>query len=287
MPVHLPMLDEHAPWSLSKSDLAAKCPYAFKLRYLEKVKRASGTHAQIGIAAHEVQEFILNDMVPKVALETALNNMPNLTVKEIETVESMLGNMASFHERMQRFRKKHDVVEVFNEQKWAINRQFEPVDWKDPDAFYRGIVDYAMLTRGGYLVVMDHKSGRRHPVEKYSRQLDSYAVLGLSMYSDIKGAHAALHYIKTGDIDWHFMRKTDVIQGLLRAALVEMLSVRAAKLPGYPVTPNKFCKWCDYIEHCPTGLEKVATEKEAKRLETNRKARERNAKKRAAKKATK
>lgn len=259
------MLDEHAPWSLSKSDLAAKCPYAFKLRYLDKVARKEGTEAKIGVTAHRAQELVLKGSAPLEATATALAESPNLVHSEISSVESLVGAYGSFYERMQRFKEKWNVVQEFYEQQWAVDRDFNAIDYFDEKAFFRGVVDYAMLTADGYLVVVDHKSGKRRPVDYYSRQLEAYCVLALAHMPDLKGVHGALHFIKTQDIDWHIMRKRDEITGVLRSALREMLKRRADDLAGFEPKPQSLCKWCDYRENCDAGTEHLIATGKLKR----------------------
>lgn len=272
-------LNQFAPWSISKSDLAAKCPYAFYLRYVSRLPRTAGTASKIGTAAHRVQELLLQHKAPREALDEALTEAEDLTHAEIESVEGLLGKMTDFYARIQRFKERTNIVEEFYEQNWAINSKFEAVPDDAPDIFFRGVVDYAMLTAGGYLIVIDHKSGRRHPVEKYAKQLDAYAVLGLAAHPKIHGVHAALHYIATGDIDWHHMRKTPQITKVLRPHMSEYLRTRAAGLQEFAPRVNNLCGWCDYLEHCADGKAAVAAKKEERRLATNKKARDRRASK--------
>lgn len=256
------LVDEYAPWSISKSDLAGKCPYAFYLRYLERVPRAEGTHAKIGVTAHRAQELVLRDkMSPVTAVEQAIAESPALTHSEMEAVRALTGNIGMFFSRMEKFKERHGVTEEFFEQKWAVNRDFKRTDYDAPDAFFRGIVDYAMITSSNYLIVIDHKSGRRHPVDYYARQLDSYAVLGAAEMPQVKGVHASLHYMKSRDLDWHEMRKIDVISSMLVYAQRDLLTRRANDLVGFAPKVNKFCKWCDYLAHCETGKASLPPEK--------------------------
>lgn len=260
------LLEQYAPWSISKSDLAGKCPYAFHLRYVAKVKRAEGTHAKVGITAHRAQELILRDkMAPNEALEVAVAESPNLTSGEIAATEELKDAFGAFTLRMDKFKERFGVEEEFYEQKWAITRDYKRTGYEDADAFFRGIVDYAMLTKTGYLVVVDHKSGRQHPVDYYGRQLDAYAILGQAEFPDIKGVHASLHYMKTKDLVWHHLRRTDEINGVLRSAHKEVLARRAEELEGFKPKVNKFCKWCDYLAHCETGQQALIPASKLKR----------------------
>lgn len=247
------MLNTYAPWSLSKSDLAAKCPKAFKLRYIDKLPRKEGTEAKIGVTAHRALELMLQGGESEQALAQALEEAPLLLSKEIDAVRALYPAMCDFVARMARFKEKHGAVKEFFEESWTLDRNFQPVAWDSPEAFFRGVVDYAILTESGYLVVIDHKSGRRRPVDYYAAQLDAYALLGLAHLPDIKGVHAALHFVKTKDLDWHFLRKESEIRGMLRSALMDMLKRRADMLTEFSASPSTLCKWCDFYAGCEEG----------------------------------
>ena len=250
---------------MSKSDLAGKCPYAFGLRYVDKVPSKSGTHAKIGIAGHRVAELVLKGDKPKEALAQSLAEYDDLTSKEQDKVTALLPAITTFYAKVQDFKHKQGVVDEFLEQQWAVDAQFNAVDWNSPDAFFRGIVDHALLTDKGYLIVIDHKTGRRRPVDYYARQLDAYAVLAVAQMPELKGVQGALHYVGAEAIDWYVMRKREVIDGVLRSSLVELLQRRAAGLGAYEPNPNYLCKWCDYLEKCDAGNEYVQLTKKKKK----------------------
>lgn len=258
-------LHSFAPWSLSKSDLAAKCPYAFKLRYLDKVARREGKEAKIGTAAHTVQELILRGEDPRIALQAAFDEMPQLLEEERAVVEELLPAYTAFYERMQRFKDRYPVRAEYFEQEWAVNENFEAVPYDSPEAFFRGIVDYALVTEQNYLIVIDHKSGKRKPVSNYANQLDSYAVLGLAVHPELTGVHAALHYMKAKELDWHTLRRAHEIRSMLKSYTRDFLRKRAEKLEGYPTQTSPLCKWCDYLQNCPTGNEYLVQAKSLKR----------------------
>ena len=274
------LLHTYAPWSLSKSDLAGKCPYAFKLRYIDKASRTVGEASKIGTAAHRVQELMLiDDLAPNAALKQGLAEAPDLLHGEQLKVAELLPNIASFTERIRSFKKTNPITAHYGERSWSVDEKFNFLDENSAGVFLRGVVDYAMTTVGGYVIVIDHKSGRQHPIEKYARQLDTYAVLALAAFPEAKGVRAALHYIATGAVEWHHMRDAKTIRKTLQPYVKEYLRSRAAGLEGFPAKPQTLCKWCDYLEHCEAGKQFVAEQAETRRIATNTKARETRARK--------
>lgn len=275
-------LDAFAPWSISKSDLAAKCGRAFHLRYVQKLPRSTSEASRVGTAAHRVQELLLQGMEPRAALAQGLAEAVDLTAKEVLAVEAMLPRMVTFVERLARFKEKMGVIEESFERKMAITKKFQYADDDSPDVFVRGVIDYEGYTKSGYAIVIDHKSGREHPVEKYAKQLDLYAILEEAARPGIRGVHAALHYIPTGNIVWHHLRPAEVIRKTLRPHMMEYLTARANSLKNFEPRVNDLCGWCDYLAHCPEGAAAVAEKKEKKRLATNERARERRVEKKRA-----
>jgi len=276
------MLDRFAPWSISKSDLAAKCGRAFHLRYVQKLPRTTSEASRVGTAAHRVQELLLQGLEPKAALAQGLAEAIDLTMKERLAVEALLPNMVSFVSRLASFKDKHGMLDEGFERNMAVSKNFTAVGDDDPSIFARGVIDYDLLTKSDYVVVIDHKSGREHPVEKYAKQLDSSAILIEAARPGIKGVHAALHYIATGNIVWHHVRPAAVIRKTLRPHLMEYLTTRANSLGNFEPRVNTLCGWCDYLQHCPEGTAAVAAKKEEKRVATNTKARERRVEKKRA-----
>jgi hypothetical protein len=280
--VNMSMLDRFAPWSISKSDLAAKCGRAFHLRYVQRLPRTTSEASRIGTAAHRVQELLLRGLDPKEALAQGLAEALDLTSKERLAVEALLPNMVKFKSRLDSFKDKHGVLDEGFERDVAITKTFARAENDASDVFVRGVIDYDLHTKSDYVVVIDHKSGREHPVEKYSKQLDLYAVLVEAARPCIKGVHAALHYIATGNIVWHHPRPVATIRKTLRPHMMEYLATRANSLGTFEPRVNALCGWCDYLQHCPEGTAAVAAKKEEKRVATNTRARERRVEKKRA-----
>lgn len=276
------MLDRFAPWSISKSDLAAKCGRAFHLRYIQKLPRTTSEASRVGTAAHRVQELLLRGLGPKEALAQGLAEAIDLTSKEQLAVEALLPNMVKFKARLDSFKDRHGMLDEGFERDVAMSKTFTPVVGDASSAFVRGVIDYDLHTKSDYVVVIDHKSGREHPVEKYAKQLDLYAVLIDVVRPGIKGVHAALHYIATGNIVWHHPRPVATIRKTLRPHLMEYLAARANALGNFEPRVNALCGWCDYLQHCPEGMSAVAAKKEEKRVATNTRARERRVEKKRA-----
>lgn len=267
------LVDRFAPWSISKSDLAAQCTLAFRFKFIDRIRTESfGEEARIGTAAHRVQELILQGRHPKEAVGTTFEEQSNLTSVEQAKVQELLGAFIAFAERAEKYKRENGVTDELYENKWAVDRSMNAIAYDSKDAFFRGIVDYGMVldTRG--IVIVDHKSGKFKPIEKHQKQLDSYAVLASANLPQIKMVKAGIHYMKTQKLDWHAPRTRDVIDKMLKSWLTRLLTERANRLSVFEPTLTPLCNWCDYKTRCPEGLA-FAEEWLAKKKEKERGAR--------------
>lgn len=253
------LLDAHAPWSLSKSDLAAKCTLAFRLRYIDKIRSgSSGTEAKVGVAAHRVQELLLQGVAPRDAIEQTLQEIQDLTSKEVETLRGLLEALIAYAKRIEDYKLRTGVVQELYEQEWAIDRNYQACAYDDPKALFRGIVDHGLLLADDAFVVVDHKSGKQREIDYYQKQLDAYAVLALAHLPQIRGVRAGIHFMKTKQLEWHTTRSRDVIENMLRPWLLHLLTSRAALLETHTANPTPLCGWCDYKDSCVAGSEFLA-----------------------------
>ena len=251
----LPVL-EYRPWSPSKADLALRCPRAFKYRYVDHIKSEyKGSAAKVGTTAHKAQELVIEGSGVKEAFDKALEEFQHeLTSTEVEQVSSFAVAVETFNEYLRRFKVKHKVVEVHAEKPWAINTKFEPCDYSDKEALIRGIVDLVLLLESGQVVIIDHKSGRKKPVDNYATQLDTYAVLALAHYPQATAVQCAIHFMAHEKVEWYVLRKRTDIVSLLQPWLVDTLNKRANGLEGFrPIVKRWTCGWCDFRKVCPEG----------------------------------
>lgn len=255
MKLALPVL-EYSPWSPSKVDLAARCPRAFKYRYVDKIKTdKKGSAAKVGTTAHKAQELSIEGASTKEAFELAITEYAHeLTTSEIEQVNSFAPAVEEFGSFLTRFKNKYGVRAIYAEKEWAIDANFNACDYSSKTALIRGIIDLVLLLDNGQAVIIDHKSGKKKPVESYSTQLDTYAILALANNPEIKAVQCAIHFMAHEKVEWYVLRRRDDIQSLLHPWLVSLLNKRATGLEGYnPVVKRWTCGWCDFLKVCPEG----------------------------------
>lgn len=256
----LPLL-KHAPWSPSKVDKAMQCAYSFHKLYTDRVPRTSNTYARTGVAVHRAQELILEGKKATLAVEQAIEESTDLTHDEKELVQTFIDSMVAFSARLERFKRKHGIEKILLEEKWAITADFEPCDFKDPRAMIRGVVDLAMVTGQGYVIIIDHKSGKKKPVNKFALQLDTYIVMAHAHFPECKGVQAALHFVAHSDIKWDTPRKPAQITKVLRPWLKNHLITATNHVTERTTHTGWWCNWCEFKPQCPAWNENGENDK--------------------------
>ncbi len=139
----------------------------------------------------------------------------------------------------------------------------------------RGVVDHAMRTSDDFLIVLDHKSGKKKPIGEHSTQFYAYMALALVNFPGLKGVQSGIHYIGEPKVDWfpRFDGKPgawtrDEIVRTMFPWLRQFLNRTALKLgvvdTGAPRAETGWqCSFCGFSAHCEQGRAEI--EKRARR----------------------
>jgi len=275
---------KHGPWSVSKNDVLQRCPRQYQFKYLLKAEETSKQSAsKLGVAAHYVLEVALADPSSDLTeLAEKASTKEKLTEGEGRELRTKLSAIAGFVGRIRRFKEARGVKKEIIEHKLAITQDFEPCGFFDKRAILRGLVDHALITNDDIMVIIDHKSGRKKPIEQHSTQFYAYMLMALANYP-IAGVQCAINYVGTDAVEWFPKPNGDsgvwTISDIhrLRSWLEHTLNSCARTLtvldnlePGgvAPTNTNNLCGWCGYLDRCPEGqayVEKRRSAKEEKR----------------------
>jgi len=250
---------KYAPWSISKADLAETCPSQFELKHIKRApEEAVAAENKVGTAAHSVLEFRVGGQDAKTAKAAALEKTP-LTERETEDLRVLEDSIEEFVRKFDAFCKNYGVTEVLREQQWGLTAEGKPTGFKAPDVFFRGVVDLAAITRDQALVVIDHKSGAAKDIKrwgKYSRQINTYAVMGLANMPQITGVRGALHFLQGPRdlrLQWLDFLDAERIRKLHTPWLFEVVNKAAANLTAPFVAKPTLKKWpCNYCPYKPS-----------------------------------
>lgn len=248
---------KHAPWSMSKADTAKNCPYKFHLKYVDKAKGITTTSdAVIGSAVHKALEHYFNGIPLVTAFETAVKEY-NLTTKEIESVYALYPNTANFVEKFSKYRIKNASIDPKIELKLGITVDGTPAKFFDnANCFFRGAIDLLLQFKSEIpsALVLDHKTGKAHPIEHFQTTLNAYILLAkVSAFPEMRRAIVALNFIKDNEISFSrtgWQQTTDIAPYLLD--LYRYLN-DATKNAQNPEVTNRtpLCGWCEFQQNCP------------------------------------
>lgn len=251
---------KHAPWSMSKANLARNCSLAFDLKYVKHVrgKRPPRSAAgSIGRAIHQILEALLKG-VPLSEIKGEIFRASideRLTTPEIEDVMGYTHNIAAFLKRLDAYKEKHQVTKTAVEERFSFSRDFLPVEYNTPDTFFRGVWDLVMHI-GDELVILDHKSGElgnpEKVLERYDNQRRFYAIGALNQFPDLKNVHVAFHYVKVEEIVWAKERDSAKrIRDEYIPWYIAHLNQCTENIPSRSPQKGWHCSFCNYTRMCP------------------------------------
>jgi len=254
---------DFAPWSMSKAKLALQCPFAFNLKYVQRIseKKADKSSAnRIGVAVHEVLEDVIKGMPIKSAYQKGMAKH-QLTSVEMDESLAMMHNVQTFMERLAVFKRERDVTEQHVEKKFGLDKDLHPVAFFGNTVFFRGVWDLCLRAQSKYLIIIDHKTGQaKIDISQYEDQLRMYAIAGVRVFEGIEGVQAALNYIQgdTGMV-WDKMHKPEQIQTEFIEWFEGFLNNAATCATRTHAHPGYWCGYCAYVSACP--IKATATEK--------------------------
>jgi len=132
------------------------------------------------------------------------------------------------------------------EQKLAITEDFQPCEFFDDKAWFRGVVDVS-IRMGPVAVLLDWKMGK---VLDDSVQLALFAQLAFSHYPELQKVRTEFVWLKSGDLTTREDFARNEMAELWAAVLPRLEPVKQAFVTGeYPVTPNRLCR-----KYCPVTI---------------------------------
>ena len=199
------------PWSLSKYGRYKRCPAQYDYKYNKNIADPAGAAAQRGTNIHAQIEGFL-----KTGEWTA--------------------NISAYAKKMaEKARSEEFIPEV----RIALDEQWKPVDWKDPSAWVRGVIDGVKVS-ADYVTMAEWKSGKiwdDHPLQR-----NLYLIFGLSVYSapsarittvytDLE--HGIEDILNRSDLEKHRAEWKSRITPMLKDTF-------------FSPRPGQHCAWCPF-----------------------------------------
>lgn len=219
-------------WSYSRYRDYDKCPYYAKLKHLDKIPDGppGGSPAMArGSAIGKMAEDFVKGTLKKLPMELKLFEA------EFKAAQAL--------------RMKN----VFVEESWCFNRDWQPVAWNDWDnVWFRVKQDLCGIDEAtNVLVPVDHKTGKYREGElgSYIEQLEIYSLGGMCEFPEVTGASPRLWFLDEGVI-YPQINGDEIYYD--RSELEQLKRKWTAKVkPMFADTtfrpkPNAKCQYCAY-----------------------------------------
>ena len=204
------------PWSYSRLSTYEDCPKSYWYSYVEGLPgfRPPSPAANRGSDIHT-------------AAEEYLKGVRKIYPPELQKV--------SAHAMLLKQKKAQ------SELKLAVTDKWEPCDYKDPNAYLRGIVDI-LYVEDKTVHVQDWKSGQVYP--GHATQMENYVAITAAHFPEAETYVTRLVYIDQGIVT--LPKHTAPARLKPIRMLMDGRIKNAEDDTIFPVQPGQACKWCNY-----------------------------------------
>jgi hypothetical protein len=216
------------PWSYSRLECYETCPKQFWYSYIEHVKgfRPPSPAAERGTNIHALGEkYLIGDL--------------KIYPQEFQKVSGHLMGLK--------------VKQAKPETEMAVDFAWNPVEYSDPKAYFRGIIDvHYEVDEGETVHIEDFKTGQVY--DSHPKQMEMYVPLVAAQYPNAKKFVTRLIYIDSGVVTPSKVTPRDRVKPI--RLLLDGRIKNAEEDTIFSVRPSaNVCKWCDYSQRyggpCP------------------------------------
>jgi hypothetical protein len=225
-------------WSYSRLLDYERCPYALKLKVIDKLPVVQHTSAERGTTIHlQAEQFV-----------------------GCEVSDKLPGTLSHFAEEFTALRRQFDEGIVSLEGEWGFDQDWMPVNYAT--AWLRMKLDAAVFLTPIKAVVIDYKTGRKDGNEiKHGEQVLLYAIATFIKFPKLKEVIVELWYLDKNLITTASYTRLQALR------YVQTFHDRAMKMVTaitFPANPTEWaCQWCDFGpakgNQCPHGVAKGAS----------------------------
>jgi len=267
------MAYKYAPYSYSKLNLFERCPFAWKLHYIDKIPETKTPALIVGDLVHRTIAEYLGHL-KETGRETDLGQLKRI-IPKYTCLSGQYSDEYEVYVPSMEAITLPPVDRVAIEAEVAVDAGWQGCDYWAEVAFLRGKVDLLYQPDTVSIVVVDWKTNRYLPnngVIERDLQTRVYALLASLFVPEADEFVVELFFLRHGE-----PRRTTVTRDDLEKTkqwVVETARRIEAEEQWSP-TPGFHCDWCSYVQRCPAAKQAletehvplaIATEKEAKKF---------------------
>jgi len=264
------------PYSVSKLETYQQCPYAFYLLYIKKIQAPDTPSKRVGKAFHEIAKnylLYLQQADLSSDKERAWKIAKELTVHlSDEERDDLFQILTKWLDRVEFDEEMRTTAMI--EEKIAIDKDFQPVDWLAPNVWFRWVMDRFYIRQGSLAIIDDWKIDRALPAQskiEKSLQMRGYAWLMAMIYPDLEQFVIRLHYVRHSKMIEAVLNRGQALDG--RDLIMGVITKIEQDTQFEPRVSDR-CHWCDLKGECAKFKEAlqlkggtlVKTEEDARRV---------------------
>ena len=252
-------------YSHSRLSTFENCPYRYKLRYIDGIKRdVENIEAFVGGLVHKTLEKLYRD----------------LNYGRINTKEELIAHYErlwdrSFHPGIRIVRSEYKPENYRHFGRLCIERYYDrhtPFDRgttldlekevtieldQEKGLRYIGYIDRLVKVEEGVYEIHDYKTNSSLPTLdnlKSDRQLPMYQLALKRMLPDVKRVELVWHFLAFGE-EFRLTKREEELEKLLEDTI--LLIERIEKAKEFPPQEGTLCSWCEYQDLCPIMKHRV------------------------------
>lgn len=255
-------------WSMSSLKLLENCPLQYYLKYLKKLRHMDEsqdtTERDLGTTIHYLLELMQSGHTISEAYELTEAKYYNVVTEDNwPRIIGMLPSVRKFNMMMHLRDEDEPFDYIEPEMMLAIDKDFNPVDFFSPKAFFRGVIDYTGR-RGSESLVVDYKKGGQGFLTKYhSPQLSSYLLMDYYCNGKFEFGQSYIYYVEACELSKGPRIDGKRIETHTRPWLENKIesAIKVVEDEGYfKYKRGNMCKYCDYADMCKSGKRGTAGE---------------------------
>ena len=216
-------------WSFSRLSIYQQCPFRAKLAYIDRIPeperplpKGKTEHANDrGSRIHDAAEYYVRG----------------------ETL--MIEEMGKFEAEFKKLNAMFKEGRVQLEGEWAVDTDWNPVNWRSSDAWGRIKLDALVFLDPTHAVVIDYKTGRKYGNEvSHAKQGQLYQLAAFLRFPELEVIDVEFWYLDQDEITrTRYTRE----QGLRFLRYFNEQAIEMTTIEEFKPKPNMYsCRWCPY-----------------------------------------
>lgn len=252
------MNHKYGPYSFSRLSL---CPRSYELKYRKREKGIRPTRfgTAVGTAKHELAEIILSPKYNNHEVEDLVQRYIQKYQKYQEFAHELVEDLNLFKSE---FNRNLDDF-VGSEVNFGLNLKMESVGYDNPEAWFRGKIDYVEINEDNIARVVDFKNypsihsnaSLVNTKEGVGKQLMCYACGVFAEYEEVDYVAIEVYYFRYGvskqpmiDNNVMLISRGEAEEFWKGIVLSMVAKERATAFPALP--SQKQCQYCEYTHKC-------------------------------------